>query len=434
MEPEPRSLQALGKALQQAHTAAVEGTPPETHAAARQRLIGAATSPRARRSSRVAPWVGVAAAAAAALVCVVWALRSPEAERTARPSAAAGQWLAAPADRPLPIALEDGTRLTLAARSRVRVETPAGAGTEIVLESGVLHAQMTPRPGARWRVAAGPFEVLVTGTEFNVSWEPEGERFELRLVAGTVEVSGPLLPEGRRVQAGQTVRVSGRSRLEVIDERPATERIAMGPTPPPEPAPAVPTSSIPAEPMGPSVPVVGPDASVVSGPAPLDRPASPADAAALAGWEELAAQRRHADALALARAEGLDRLCTILPQANLVRLADTARYARDVDAATMLLQCVRDRFPGTGAAAEAAFKYGRVVSDVRGNALAAAAWFETYLREAPDGSLAREALGRLVEAYDRLGNASAARGAAERYLERYPDGPHAELARRVAGR
>ena len=119
---------------------------------------------------------------------------------------------------------------------------------------------------------------------------------------------------------------------------------------------------------------------------------------------------------------------------GLVRLADAARYASDVDAATLVLQSIRSRFPGTTAAAEAAFNYGRLVSDVRGNALAAAAWFETYLAEAADGPFAREASGRLVEAYDRLGNAAAAQRAARRYLERFPDGPHAALARRLTGR
>jgi hypothetical protein len=61
----------------------------------------------------------------------------------------------------------------------------------------------------------------------------------------------------------------------------------------------------------------------------------------------------------------------------------------------------------------------------------AAAWFETYLREEPQGLLAREASGRLIESYRGAGNLGAAHGAASRYLARYPDGPHAAIARQA---
>jgi TolA-binding protein len=61
----------------------------------------------------------------------------------------------------------------------------------------------------------------------------------------------------------------------------------------------------------------------------------------------------------------------------------------------------------------------------------AAQWFDTYLREQPQGLLAREAAGRLIESYRASGNASAAQTAAARYLARYPHGPHASLARQA---
>ncbi|MBW2509121.1 MAG: tetratricopeptide repeat protein [Deltaproteobacteria bacterium] len=90
----------------------------------------------------------------------------------------------------------------------------------------------------------------------------------------------------------------------------------------------------------------------------------------------------------------------------------------------------RSRFPGTDAAADAAFVLGRMQFH-SGAHRSSATWFETYLRERPDGRFAREAAGRLVEAYYRSGDEDHARDAAERYLRQYPDGPHAGLARSV---
>jgi outer membrane protein assembly factor BamD (BamD/ComL family) len=61
----------------------------------------------------------------------------------------------------------------------------------------------------------------------------------------------------------------------------------------------------------------------------------------------------------------------------------------------------------------------------------AATWFETYLRERPDGRFAREAAGRLIEAYQQSEDEDRAREAAREYLRRYPEGPHSALARTV---
>jgi outer membrane protein assembly factor BamD (BamD/ComL family) len=76
----------------------------------------------------------------------------------------------------------------------------------------------------------------------------------------------------------------------------------------------------------------------------------------------------------------------------------------------------------------AAFLLGRA-----SHGATAARWFETYLEEQPGGNLAREALGRLIEAYQASGSKEAAVRTARQYLKRYPTGPHAELARRAVG-
>jgi len=119
-------------------------------------------------------------------------------------------------------------------------------------------------------------------------------------------------------------------------------------------------------------------------------------------------------------------------QADATQLIDLGAAARALgDArAGSIYSVARSRFPGTDAAADAAFLLGRMQFH-SGAYRSSATWFATYLRERPDGRLAREAAGRLVEAYHRSEDRERARAAAEQYLRRYPNGPHAALSRSV---
>jgi TolA-binding protein len=119
--------------------------------------------------------------------------------------------------------------------------------------------------------------------------------------------------------------------------------------------------------------------------------------------------------------------------AELLAAADAARYQGDSDLAIESLTTVRRRFAGTDAAASAAFELGRISFDARKDFARAGDWFDTYLRERPNGALAREALGRALEARHRGGDGARAEHLAVRYLAAYPDGPHAKLARKIVG-
>src|SRR5262249_19863325 len=79
-------------------------------------------------------------------------------------------------------------------------------------------------------------------------------------------------------------------------------------------------------------------------------------------------------------------------------------------------------------AANSAFAFGRIAFDAENDFEGATRWFETYLFERPRGPLAREALGRTLEALLRSHDARA-RTTAHTYLAQYPDGPHAPIAR-----
>ncbi|HWB80822.1 MAG TPA: tetratricopeptide repeat protein, partial [Nannocystaceae bacterium] len=147
-------------------------------------------------------------------------------------------------------------------------------------------------------------------------------------------------------------------------------------------------------------------------------------------WRALPADGRYRDALAAAESLGFATLCTSLPDDQLLRLADVARFARRPARAIEALDAVRTRFADSDAAATAAFERGRIALAQKAPD-EAAKWLALYLRERPDGALVREATGRLIEALQGARQLDEARDVARDYLARYPNGPHADLATRV---
>jgi len=150
-------------------------------------------------------------------------------------------------------------------------------------------------------------------------------------------------------------------------------------------------------------------------------------------WQRLLRQGRHADAVRAAERVGIARLAATLPAGPLWRLATAGRIARRGATAQSLLEAYRRRFSHSTNAHTAAFLLGRVAMELRGQPARAARWFRRYLRDAPTGPLAEEALGRYVDACRRAGQRTAARAAARRYLARYPQGTFRRLARSVLG-
>jgi predicted Zn-dependent protease len=213
-----------------------------------------------------------------------------------------------------------------------------------------------------------------------------------------VSVTGPSL-DGRVVSAGESLEID-------LEKRVAQD---TKPTPPSnDPAPQ-PTDDID-------------DTS----PAPSVAPSGPT-------WQELARGARYDEAWAAVEAVGFDTLCERVSAGEIMALADIARYAGKGDRAPHAYTTVRRRFPGSAEAALAAFTLGRMAFHGGGGYGSAIRWFNVYLQEAPNGPLAREALGRIMEAHHNSGSVAAARATAKQYLTTYPKGPHAPLARQIAG-
>jgi TolA-binding protein len=384
---------------------------PRRRNAVRARLLAPARSPKPRLA-----WVLAAAALAGILGFFLGrADRAPTAP-------VAGPWQVAPDTAPVPLRFADGSEVTLEPRARARVTELGEHGARVLLERGGARVAVVHRAKTRWTIEAGPFEVAVTGTRFDVAWEPGDAVLSVAMEEGRVEISGCGV-SGRAVAGRESVKLACK-----------TDQASDVPPPPPvAPAPvAPPTASSPAPPAPlPAPPSAAPPAPSANAPAPSS--AAPEALPPAPDWRRLAALDRYPEAFAAVDGARFDEECARADAASLLTLANVARLTAHTSHAERALLALRKRFPATPSAAIAAFDLGTLSVDQRHDASMASRWFKAYLDEARDGPLAREALGRLIETRAQSGDRAGARAAARDYLARYPTGPRAELARSTLG-
>jgi hypothetical protein len=401
----------------------------------RNLLAASRRNPRARAGSG-RRWLAASMLAAVALGGAALVLRSRSAPdqtasmtfRVDQAAGVVGQWASASTSQTTLIRFSDGSRWVLEPGARARVAELNPQGAALTLEAGSTHVSVVHRPDSRWTVSAGPFQVLVTGTRFDLSWDPDADRFEVYLQEGAVTLKGCAFGEGRPLQQGERVTAScANGRFQVVGGKAASEAPAA--RPPEQEAP--PSAPDPAQ--------TADDASEAAGereaperPAPRVTP-PPRDIANAPAWRSALDAGRYAELVGAPDAADFRAACDAASPSQLSALGDAARFAGSLDRARTAYLALRSRFAGTSTAATAAFRLGRMDFDQRLSYRQAAKWFATYLGEQPGGPLAREALGRLIEARQRSGDRAGARAAAERYLAAYPQGPHAPVARSVLG-
>jgi hypothetical protein len=317
----------------------------------------------------------------------------------------------------------DDSRIDLAALTTVSVDAVAESGAQVALIDGVIDVFVKPRPHSAWTFTAGPFRVKVKGTSFRLTYSHTLQRMGLRMTSGLVEVVGPH-GNATAVSAGQSVEMS------------ADQAVASAPQGAASPAPPfAPVGSTNLPEAEDKAPIHGARANPPVEPARRrldvltkgDR-AEPTPDRPTTAWSKLITQGRYSDVIAEAQRRGLDATLAQATAAELSSLADAARYTKHHQLAREVLLAMRARFAGTEHARDASFFLGRLGETAPGQPEAALGWYETYLREAPSGIYASEALGRemtLLAAKDR-GRASKL---AKQYLERFPRGSQAELAR-----
>ncbi len=344
-------------------------------------------------------------------------------------------FIAASKDESAPVLFSDGTELTLAPLGRARIGSVDSRGAEINLEAGEIHAKVTHREKTRWNVNAGPFTVHVTGTEFITKWDPSTQAVRVTLIEGSVQVSGCGV-ESKRVAKGEelTAACSATGATPVLstshprdDEKPREDR-----TPSSRGLNLVEPSASNVKPRDLAKPRVGSidddPAFVESGdldpPPPSTEDVTDKKPPHLLDPKPASVERTHTPTTSATSVQGAGAL---------FRAAKEARVAQSFDAAKSLFLEVRKRFPKSGEATLAAFELGRSSFDRDHDYVAATNWFSTYLAEAPNGVLARDALGRIIESRTLSGDAAGAKKAGAEYLLSYPSGPHESVARRVTG-
>lgn len=363
--------------------------------------------------------LGLASAAslAAAISWFIWARGSaPLTFRVDGKGGVLDAWLAAPARHSVYVDFSDGTALRIEQSSCARVTGVNHHGAKVSLESGSIHAEVKHGRQSTWSFVAGPVNVRVIGTKFDLKWDPTLEEFSVTVAEGSVGVSGSVAGAERPIRTGERLSISLRDhRLEIINadgktESPSRTALPSDAEVSPEPEPQA---------------TEGATRSAATPPVQLDvtpKRSSPT-------WRDLAGRGQLREAYAAAETFGFADACQAANAAELLLLGDAARLAGRPDRANVALLALRQRYPNDTRRAAAAFVLGKIAFDQRHAYDLAASWFSTCLREQPTGGFAREASGRLIEAHRSAGNRSGEEAAARSYLAQYPNGPHADLAR-----
>lgn len=392
------------------------------------RSAGAQVWPiREGRRLRLLPWLAGFAAASLMVLLGMLGYR----ELSARPlryqveglAARQGEAIATSSSGQSRLLFSDESRIVLDASTRLTVDGVDARGAHIGLLEGAIDVFVKPRANGAWRFSAGPFLVRVKGTAFRLAFTPSLGRFALQMTGGSVEVLAP---------PGRTVALGGGESLELFA------------SPPPSASPSLPTAVVshqgdtttaPRVRPAPShhrVAVASPHRRVVSPPAGEPSPtlagaAAPSLTPPSLAWAQWLSQGQFSRVVADAEQRGIDRVIAQARPADLAALADAARYIKRYALSRRVLFAMRSRFAATESANDASFFLGRLAEATSG-AASALEWYDTYLREAPRGLYAKEAMGREM----RLRTPSSrdrARQIARQYLERFPQGPEAALAR-----
>ena len=332
------------------------------------------------------------------------------------PAASQGNAIASPSGSASRLHFSDQSRIDLGPSTNMTVEGLDARGAQIALADGALDVYVKPRGNASWRFNAGPFRINVKGTAFHLAFAADRGCLTLRMKSGLVEV---LAPHNRTIAVGKD------ESLELYAE-PARAEAPPSLAQPTQPAALAPRGDAVVTSVGRNAP------AVVRGSGPLEsarhRMAVPTVEPASVAWSKLLAKGDFADVIADAERRGIDTTIAQASASDLSALADAARYTKRYDLARQVLLAKRSRFVGTDHARDASFFLGRLAEAAPDRSQSALDWYETYLREAPRGLYASEALGREM-ALLAPSAPERAHKVAGQYLARFPHGPQSELAR-----
>src|SRR5260221_3725381 len=302
------------------------------------------------------------------------------------------------------IRFSDGTEVELGPGTRGRLSNVNADGAQIALEDGAAHARVVHRPTSKWVFHAGPFGINVTGTMFDMHWSPSEELLEIEMHEGSVIVTGPLPAGQLNLRAHEKLTVRARENEAVIrrmDDDLGKLQASDG-----------------------ADTATSPNAVAGEAPSPQAAPKGSQSAPGSLGLADLLSAGKPSEVLSRAEARGIDWCVTNASVEDLAALADAARYGLRDRIARRALIALRERFPRSPRARDAAFFLGRIAES--GSPSDGLRWYEKYLEEARSGLYARDALGRKLVLVQHVSGNEKARPVAEEYLRKYPTGTYAK--------
>lgn len=298
----------------------------------------------------------------------------------------------------LSVKLQDGSQLTLERHTRLELRESSEVRVALELDKGHVDCDVTPNRRRAFAVAAGGFEVLVSGTRFGVDLSPERQRLEVDVRDGSVSVQrrGRSSPEAI-LHAGQRWAIDLRNpeRAGSLAVAPSTKEVlrALPVTPDALPVASLADAGSPPSAAAPSA-------------AASPSPVTPAPPAASRSARHGSGKPRQVGARLL------------LDQAN------AARRAGDIRGAARAFELLLTTYPNDPRSGLAAFELGRLRMDRLGDVRGAVAPLQAAQRLVSDPGLREDAMARLVRAFDSLHQKERCLEARGAYLEAHPTGVH----------
>ena len=418
-ETEGATARKLDALIELARTRGHGDVSEAAHLEGRARFIAAVAKEDANSGARVfamrATWM---IAAAAVIALVAWGatrLRAPE-WRVDGAVAEGDGFVRADATKDATIHYADGSDVVLAPASRARVVR--SEPHHVVLEEGRVKVRVARGARLAFAIDAGPFTVRTKDAAMDVAWSGSDESLDVAPSAGSATVEGGMAGAGLAVRAGE--RLTAKARAGELKLVRADGGIATSIAP----APAPPASSAP----------------------PVDAPASSDDGASPMDMSPSSAPRRRSRRARRGRrswraatTRASSRTRTRRASTRCSRVARSPTSSRSpTRAATRRARrreaCAPRRaraLPVVEEARTAAFLLGRLADDTDHAPDRAIPWYDRYLREAPNGPFASDALGRKMVDVRSTRGADAARPIAEEYAQRFPRGAYASVAQEL---
>ncbi len=424
--PDKAALTKLAQLARELSTAPVSS---EVHEEGRNRIMALAASRQfPRKAVPAATKVAISVfAAAAAFAVVFWSTTRvrPITYEIAGGSRFESGYLSASPDRSANIRFSDGSAIDAAPGTRLRVDSTQNDGARVLLERGSADARIFHGKTSSWLFVAGPFEVKVVGTHFNLAWDPSKEEVDLTLDEGAVELRSPLGQGPFVVRKGQKFHASLLTRsVRMEDGNALTASSTDSTKEPPAASAQEPASDSRAAPGDESPSAASNPNTVVNTPKSIG--------ARHDSWQALVSQGHFQSVVEAAESRGVEGCLSSCSLSDVRALADAARYTGRSDLAERSLLAIRQRASAGSQRSAAAFLLGRS-SESRGQVGPASTWYDTYLSESPNGEFAADALAGKMRVTVRTQGTAAARPLAMQYLQRYPNGVHADAARKIAG-